>query len=767
MSAATISGTTMSEPKTNGTMAQERKGMAESGAVPYANGMELLEHLCRLLDERLAELVEQMPAARQRSDFNLNGMVVTDSEAKDLLGRHAQSLAGFRTGSLWQATEARRAVSHTPNTLLPLEMVSERFALSAFEVECMLVCVAPELEARYQKLFGYLNDDITQKYPSVDLLLRLLSVPEESAACRALLTPASPLLRGGLLVWVEEQGPGSPLSRCLKVDPAVVQFLFQDYKLDAELESLWLERDYPAEAEALWATNNETARSIQPYIEHYREREAIKRDRLVISLIGRSGSGRRHAVESACWQAGLGVIALDCARMIKHPRLEQVIRRAFRDSLLHASPLVLGNFEAVLQNVEHGPEFRTVLERQIAERGWILFVLREEQEAGSAWFPRHRHVAINIPELTNDARKKLWASLLAGPAPLAAAEIDEIVEALAIKFRLSPGQIAIAFRRCEHVLGGKQADASAWRAQLHAEAAQISAPRLGALAKKIKPLYHWPQLVLPSKKKELVRDVVRHVQQRRRVMEEWNFNSLMSRGKGITVLFSGPPGTGKTMAAEVIANALQMDLYRIDLAGVVSKYIGETEKNLSRIFREAEYSDAILFFDEADALFGKRSEVKDAHDRYANIEINYLLQQIENFEGVVVLATNLRQHLDEAFLRRMQVVVEFPMPAYEDRVSIWRQSFPERAPLNADVDLDYLARQFELAGGHITNIVLWAALLASEESSDISMRHCVRATRRELEKIGRRCMKEEFGPYAALLEPGPVLEMKNTRTRSH
>jgi hypothetical protein len=747
------------------TVVQEQKDMAENGAAPYENGMELLQHLCQLLDERLVDLVEEMPAARQRNDFSLSGMVVSDKEAKELLGRREQTSARFRSGRLWQATAERRAGSQIQGANLPLAIVQERFGLSPFEVECMLVCIAPELEVRYQKIFGYLNDDVTQKYPSVDLLLRLLSMPDESAACRSRLTPASPLLRDGLLIWVEEQVSGSPLSRCLKVDPAIVQFLFQDYKLDAELESVWLERDYPAEANALWSTNADTASSINSHIARYRQQEAMKRERLVISVIGRSGSGRRHAVESACWQAGLGVIALDCARVIKHPRLEQVIRRAFRDSLLHASPLVLGNFEAVLQNVERGTEFRTALERQIEERGWIVFVLREEEEPGSAWFPRHRHVAIHIPELSNDARKNLWVALLSESAPVAAGEVDGIAEALAVKFRLSPGQIAIAFRRCAHLLGGKDADTSAWRAQLHAEAAQISAPRLGALAKKIKPLYHWPQLVLPEKKKELVRDVVRHVQQRRRVMEEWNFNSLMSRGKGLTVLFSGPPGTGKTMAAEVIANALQMDLYRIDLAGVVSKYIGETEKNLSRIFREAEYSDAILFFDEADALFGKRSEVKDAHDRYANIEINYLLQQIESFEGVVVLATNMRQHLDEAFLRRIQVVVEFPMPAYEDRVSIWRQSFPQKAPLDPDVDFNFLARQFELAGGHITNIILWAALLASEEGTDICMRHCIRATRRELEKIGRRCMKEEFGVYSGLLEPGPEAEMRIATTR--
>lgn len=747
------------------TVAQEQKDMAENGAVPYANGMELLQHLCQLLDERLADLVEEMPTARQRGDFNLSGMVVSDKEARQLLGRREQTSARFRSGGLWQATEERRAGSQIQSANLPLATIQERFGLSPFEVECMLVCIAPELEVRYQKIFGYLNDDVTQKYPSVDLLLRLLSMPDESAACRSRLTPASPLLRDGLLIWVEEQASGSPLSRCLKVDPAIVQFLFQDYKLDAELESVWLERDYPAEANALWSTNTDTASSINSHIARYRQQEATKRDRLVISVIGRSGSGRRHAVESACWQAGLGVITLDCARVIKHPRSEQVIRRAFRDSLLHASPLVLGNFEAVLQNVERGAEFRIALEQQIEERGWIVFVLREEQESGGAWFPRHRHVAIHISELSNESRKNLWAALLSDSTPLDAGEIDGIAESLAVKFRLSPGQIAIAFRRCAHALGGKDADTSVWRAQLHTEAAQISAPRLGALAKKIKPLYHWPQLVLPEKKKELVRDVVRHVQQRRRVMEEWNFNSLMSRGKGLTVLFSGPPGTGKTMAAEVIANALQMDLYRIDLAGVVSKYIGETEKNLSRIFREAEYSDAILFFDEADALFGKRSEVKDAHDRYANIEINYLLQQIESFEGVVVLATNMRQHLDEAFLRRIQVVVEFPMPAYEDRLSIWQQSFPQKAPLGPDVDFNFLARQFELAGGHITNIVLWAALLASEEGTDICMRHCIRATRRELEKIGRRCMKEEFGSYSGLLEPGPEAEMRTATTR--
>ena len=733
---------------------------AEHAADPYGNGLELLNDLCQVLDERLIALVDKFPLLQQRvDDLNLRGLVITDAEARRLLERDPRSAhPGYAVGSLWQAVEARIAASHSKGITLPLDLVRERFRLSDFETECMAVCVAAELQTKYQKLYSYLNDDVTQKYPSVDLLLRLLTPADNAPQYRGFLAPSSRLLRGELLAWTDENASGPPLNRCLKVDPAVQQFLFQDYKLDSELELVWLERESPPEAEILWAANNSAVTSIKPHISAYLAQDGTKHDRLVIALTGRAGSGRRNAMELACWQSGLGMIALDCARLIKHPRFEQVLSRAFRDSLLHAAPLVLGNFEAVVQNPERGPEFRIALERLMEEWGWILVVLREEPDSGNSWFPRHRRLEVAIPELTDEARKDLWALLLSDRTELEQPAIEEISGALATKFRLSPGQIAVAFRRCAHVLDSERSSVEQWRSLLHAEAAKLSAPHLGALARKIKPIYRWSQLVLPERKMDLVKDVVRHMQQRRRVMEQWEFETLMSRGKGLTVLFSGLPGTGKTMAAEVIANELQMDLYRIDLAGVVSKFIGETEKNLSRIFREAEYSDAILFFDEADALFGKRSEVKDAHDRYANIEINYLLQQIENFEGVVVLATNMRQHLDEAFLRRMQVVVEFPVPSYEDRLRIWRQSFPPQAPLGSDVDFDFLARQFELVGGHIANISLWSAVLASEEDSDISMLHCLRATRRELEKIGRHCMKEEFGPYSSLLEP--ALEAK-------
>jgi SpoVK/Ycf46/Vps4 family AAA+-type ATPase len=218
------------------------------------------------------------------------------------------------------------------------------------------------------------------------------------------------------------------------------------------------------------------------------------------------------------------------------------------------------------------------------------------------------------------------------------------------------------------------------------------------------------------------------------------------------MLFAGPSGTGKTMAAEIIANELGLDLYKIDLATVVSKYIGETEKNLNKIFKEAWDSNSILFFDEADAIFGKRSEVRDSHDRYANIEIAYLLQKMEEYQGIVILATNLRKNLDEAFARRMQFSVEFLLPEEPDRYQIWQRVFPKEAPISEDVDLNFMARQFKVSGGNIKNIVLGAAFLAAEDGGRINIEHLIRATRREYQKMGKLCTEADFGEYYDLVK---------------
>jgi SpoVK/Ycf46/Vps4 family AAA+-type ATPase len=267
-------------------------------------------------------------------------------------------------------------------------------------------------------------------------------------------------------------------------------------------------------------------------------------------------------------------------------------------------------------------------------------------------------------------------------------------------------------------------------------------PSLEALAERIVPKATWDDIVLPPAEKALVRQIADQVAQRNRVYQDWGFEQKMSRGFGVSALFAGESGTGKTMAAEVVANHLRLDLYRIDLSAVVSKYIGETEKNLRRLFDAAEAGGIILFFDEADALFGKRSEVKDSHDRYANIEVNYLLQRMESFGGLAILASNMKSALDGAFLRRLRFVVNFPFPGAAERKAIWQRAFPAETPTR-DLDFDRLAR-LNLPGGHITLIALNAAFVAAQAKSEVTMPLVLDAARNEFRKIERPIHEPDF-----------------------
>jgi SpoVK/Ycf46/Vps4 family AAA+-type ATPase len=347
-----------------------------------------------------------------------------------------------------------------------------------------------------------------------------------------------------------------------------------------------------------------------------------------------------------------------------------------------------------------------------------------------------------------DERQRAWATALDQEridiAPAA-------VWILADRFRLTGSQIAEAAATASGVAAWRRGVTSAIETaslengpdtnevtldDLFAAARLQSGQELGPLATRIEPQRAWTDLVLPDDMLAQLREIGGRVAQRRRVLRDWGFDARLSLGKGTTALFAGPSGTGKTLAAEVLARELGLDLHRIDLAGVVSKYIGETEKNLDRIFVAAETANAILFFDEADALFGKRSEVRDSHDRYANLEIAYLLQKMEQYEGVVILATNLRANLDDAFLRRLAFVVQFPFPDEILRRRIWSAVWPSATPLAPDVDLDSLARDFKLTGGHIRNVALAAAFLAAEAGEPVNRAHLLHAIRRELQKLG-------------------------------
>jgi SpoVK/Ycf46/Vps4 family AAA+-type ATPase len=339
-------------------------------------------------------------------------------------------------------------------------------------------------------------------------------------------------------------------------------------------------------------------------------------------------------------------------------------------------------------------------------------------------------------------RADLWARAL----PQRAGEQAQLHE-IACLYRLGSGQISDAARMVETL------DEAVGPSPAHLRAASQAQCRhgLGQLAQRVPAWGAWDDLVLPPQSLRRLRSIIDFMRHRDTVYRAWGLGEKVASWSGVIAMFAGPPGTGKTLSASLIAEALGLELFRIDLAGVVSKYIGETEKNLDRVFRAAYRSNAVLFFDEADALFGKRTEVKDAHDRYANVETSYLLQKLESFEGLAVLATNLKKNIDPAFMRRIDVLVDFPFPDAATRLRLWEALIPKQMPREAGLDIGFLAERFELAGGPIQNAVQAAALTAAAEGGAVGMKHLLQGVRWELQKQGKLATTTSFGSYAGLL----------------
>jgi predicted kinase len=430
--------------------------------------------------------------------------------------------------------------------------------------------------------------------------------------------------------------------------------------------------------------------------------------------------------------AGKGVLELSTVTLpADDEAMERVVAAAVREAWFQDAVLYLADADVLF-----GPEQAGRQARVRAALDGITGIL---MLAGTApWIPgtmgltRVVPVRFGVPPVS--LRATLWeeAARNAGLAPE-----EETVAALASRFRFTRRQIAESVSAATARPGAP--------ADLFAAARRQSGHTLASLATRLVPRHRWDDLVLPETSLEQLRELCQRVVHQHQVLQVWDFGATLSRGKGVNALFSGPSGTGKTMAAEVLAAELELDLFRVDLAGVVSKYIGETEKNLDRIFDAAAASDGIVFFDEADALFGKRSEVRDSHDRYANIEISYLLQKMEEYEGVAILSTNLRGNLDQAFVRRLAFTVHFPFPDEQLRRALWRRAWPAAVPLGPDLDLDFLASRFELSGGNIKNVALAAAFLAAEAGEAVTRTHVLHAVRREYEKVGKVLSREELG----------------------
>jgi hypothetical protein len=690
---------------------EARSANAAKGEAIFA----ALGRLDRLL-EVACDAAEQVYGAMTDGD-PYRGFYVSPQDFRQLLGRPP--------GAPLLYVDER-----IPDSVTLFAQLQQAFGLSAFDVDALLIAVAPEIDLRYQRLFAYLQDDITRKRPSVDLALNLLCpTPEAKLQGRSRFESGAPLIRNRLLHIASSSTAGAPfLARDLEIDDAVVSALVTEATIDRRIQAFTI-FDAPTPGVSPLPSDAPTAALAEIVTKSRAEGRP-----LIFHFRGPRNAGQRQAALALAQELGRGLLSADC-RVAAGADVDFLLAGGllFRDAALHQAIPCLDGVDALraaeLQSkraalwasMRHALDVVIV----ISELPWAF--LRDTPGA-----PEIDVVSLDFAMPDFEQRLSSWREALGG----AADNTNGVVESLAGRFRLSLAQIraAAASARSQARLGGGHAALKG--EELLAAARGQSVHRLGALARQVRPKCHLGDLVLPDDAIAQLQEVCNQVRQRHVVYDRWGFDRKLSLGKGVNVLFSGPPGVGKTMAAEAFANELGLDLFKVDLSQIVNKYIGETEKNLNRVFEEARASNVILFFDEADALFGKRSEVRDSHDRYANIEIAYLLQKMEEYEGLSVLATNLKQNLDEAFTRRLSFIIDFPFPDEESRFRIWSAIWPEDVPVG-DVDFGYMARTFRLSGGSIKNVAVAAAFLAAESGESVQTGHLVRATRREFQKMGK------------------------------
>jgi len=732
--------------------ADSRRAKKEA-VLPPAPAVVWTHALVAELGARLARCVHGM-RAELRSDPLLRGVLITDAEVDTLLSDVSApaAQAAFTPGSL-----TTHIACAAPETAGPWLALQSRFGLSDFEMDVLAVCLGAQIEPRLARAFAYLNDDVSLRAPSAETVLRLTAPGRLDL--RGALARDGRLIRLGLLAVSDHAR--APL---LTLAEGVVRFVLAQEGVDPLLAQVWCDEDAAPLAPELWRTQSAALETVQALIETQLMAGADSAVPLVVNLIGRSGSGRRFLTETACKQAGMACLSLDVRKLRASADPQRILTAALRDSVLWSAPLLLHHCEDTADERARSNALAGWLQPLVRALGWCVILTSEAPLGAAAWFPAARVVEMDVAPIAVAEREAAWRTVLANFPGLPQDGAEALAVALAAKFRLTLGEIALAAQRVNNLPTLPQTPEQ-WSAALHQIAGTVAAPKLNELAQRVRPQHGLGDLVLPADRMASLDEVVRRMRHRRTVLEDWGFESVSSRGRGLIVLFYGASGTGKSMAAEALAQALQMQLFRIDLAGVVSKYIGETEKNLRAVFEEADRADAVLFFDEADALFGKRSEVKDAHDRYANIEINYLLQRVESFEGIAILATNMRAAIDEAFLRRIHITVEFPVPQLAERLGLWDRAFPQGASLLDDIDWEFLAQRFELTGGTIRNAALGAAYLAAASGGvqgRIGMAEVVNALRAELIKSGRRVADGDFGPYAPLLVT-PTVMARSTR----
>ncbi|MFB7227451.1 AAA family ATPase [Streptomyces fimicarius] len=711
------------------------------------------------VERRIRHAVELRRSTDPDPDDDFRGLYLTDESIARLLddegARGFPAVDGSSAGDAVEGPLAEDAPDGLPveDDDSRLVALAREFGLTALDTEILLIALVPDLDDRFEAFYGYLNDDVSRRRPSIGLALGLCGVALSDPAARARLAAGAPLRAGGLLLAEDLNRPF--LSRALRVPDRVAAHLLGDDTPDPRLADLL----------APWQA--------VPGVGDPAPLAGVLAEGVALAYLSEDQGGAGTALAaSALRMAGRRVLGLDLARLAEDPSPAEAVRALVREARLTGAGLVCAPLDAVsrerpglLRLLTATPVPTVLVGRAPWDASWsaapplLLHAPRVEPSArGALWREAYEQVAGAGAGFTSGSGAGhtsghtpgagAGAEAGAGHTPVASTPLLPPAIApdhLLAPFLLTPEQITGAARSAAQAarLAGGELTADHVRRGARAQ----NAAGLDRLARRIEPTVTWNDLVLPPDTHTQLRELTARARHRDRVLGEWGMRPGGGRGRGVSALFAGDSGTGKTMSAEVIAADLGLDLYTVDLATVIDKYVGETEKNLERIFTEAAGVNGVLLFDEADAIFGKRSDVKDAHDRYANVESAYLLQRMESFDGLAILATNLRANLDDAFTRRLDLVIDFPVPDPEQRLLLWDRCLGPTLPRGTDLDLPFCAENFELAGGNIRSIAVTSAYLAAEAGGAVTMETVIHAIQREYQKLGRLTLASEFGPY--------------------
>jgi hypothetical protein len=644
---------------------------------------------------------------------NQEYLMAAIARVRSYLQRHIQRLnpeAEFDTAEFFSLKEQARGWDlQTPPSL---DELGDRFGLSAFERDLLLLCAGMELDGTWGNLCATAQGDAQAQYPTFTLALDVLPSPNWMA-----LTPVGALRRWRLI----EIGVGNALTQSpLRIDERVLHYLVgiehPDERLVAAVSRIPIQ---VGEMDRLCGSHRQLAEQVAGMLV---SEELGKVP--IVQLCGSDVASKRAIASAVCSAIGwnLHVMAGDVIP-IALGEITELMRLWEREAFLNNSALLLDCDEVDSNDVARESAIARIIENYDNP---LLITSRDRRH------PRQRPlITFEVEQPSSQEQRELWINTL-GPT---AASLNGHIETLVSNFSLSAPAIRAACLKTKGTNKIATDNGNDFGSQLW-ETCRIQArSRMEDLAQRIESGSQWEDLVLPDIQRDTLREIIAHVRQRAKVYETWGFGGKSGRGLGITALFAGASGTGKTMAADIIAQELHLDLYRIDLSSIISKYIGETEKNLRRVFDSAEAGGSILLFDEADALFGKRSEVKDSHDRHANIEVAYLLQRMEAYRGLAILTTNLKSSLDQAFLRRIRFVIQFPFPDANQREEIWRRIFPKQTPTQG---LNYpKLGKLNVAGGNIRNIALNSAFIAADANEPVMMKHILEASKSEYMKLER------------------------------